>query len=79
MLLLYNVSNYEDTKKKMVEMISHVDDLDMIMYNSYDIFKSKLTDRDLKELADIHFHVTGRLDKANKLYQELDHFNNGLV
>jgi hypothetical protein len=23
--------------------------------------------------------VTGRLDKADKLYQELDHFNNGLV
>ena len=79
MLLLYNVSNYEDTKKKMIEMISHVDDLDMIMYNSYDIFKTKLTDSDLKELADIHFHVTGRLDKANKLYHELDHFNNGLV
>jgi hypothetical protein len=59
------VSNYEDTKKKMIEMISHVDDLDMIMYNSYDIFKSKLTDSDLKELADIHFHVTGRLDNAN--------------
>ena len=79
MSLLYIMSDYEDTKKKMIDMISHVDDLDMIMYNSYDIFKAKLTDSDLKELADIHFHVTGRLDKANKLYQELDHFNNGLV
>ena len=79
MLLLYSVSNYEDTKKKMMEMISHVDDLDIIMYNSYDIFKAKLTDSDLKELADIHFHVTGRLDKAYKLYQVLDHFNIGLV
>ena len=79
MLPLYIMSDYEDTKQKMIDMISHVDDLDMIMYNSYDIFKTKLTDHDLRMLADIHYHLTGRLDKADKLYQELDHFNNGLV
>jgi len=27
--------DYEDTKQRMIDMISHVDDLDMIMYNSY--------------------------------------------
>ena len=37
--------------KKMIDMISHVDDLDMIMYNSYDIFKTKLTDHDLRRVG----------------------------
>ena len=41
MLPLYIMSDYEETKQKMIDMISHVDDLDMIMYNSYDIFKTK--------------------------------------
>ena len=49
------------------------------MFNCYDIFTDKLSDQDLRELADLHFTMTGDLDMANMLYLELDHFNNQLI
>ncbi len=67
------------TLEDMIELVSTQDNIDDIMYNAYDKMKEKLTDADLHTLADIHFNMTGRLDKANKLYIELSHFNEGLM
>ena len=70
----------EDTKQKMINLISKgYSNLDDIMFNCYDIFTDKLSDQDLRELADLHFTMTGDLDTANMLYLELDHFNNQLI
>jgi len=70
---------YEETLRAMVELVSSNDNIDDIMYNAYDRMTEKLKDSDLHQLADIYFSVTGRLDKANKLYTELSHFNEGLM
>jgi|TARA_B110000263_G_scaffold240982_1_gene244727 hypothetical protein len=70
----------QTTKQKMINLISKgYSNLDDIMFNCYDIFTDKLSDQDLRELADLHFTMTGDLDMANMLYLELDHFNNQLI
>ncbi len=70
---------HDETLRAMIELVSSSDNIDDIMYNAYDRMTEKLKDEDIHQLADIYFGVTGRLDKANKLYTELSHFNEGLM
>ena len=49
------------------------------MFNAYDIYRDRLSDKEIRILADAHFQLTRDLQKSNKLYQELDHFNNTLI
>ncbi len=68
-----------ETFQKMLNMVSRTENIDDIMYNAYDLFTERLSDSDIRLLADAYFQLTKDLNKSNELYIELDHFNNTLL
>lgn len=68
-----------DTFNRMLQLISRTENIEDIMFNAYDIYRDRLSDKEIRILADAYFQLTRDLQKSNKLYQELDHFNNTLI
>lgn len=67
------------TFEKMLSLISRTENIEDIMFNAYNLYQERLNDKEIRLLADAYFQLTRDLQKSNKLYQELDHFNNTLI
>jgi len=67
------------TFEKMLSLISRTENIEDIMFNAYDLYQERLNDKEIRILADAYFQLTRDLQKSNKLYQELDRFNNTLI
>lgn len=67
------------TFEKMLSLISRTENIEDIMFNAYNLYQERLSDKEIRLLADAYFQLTRDLQKSNKLYQELDHFNNTLI
>jgi len=63
----------------MLQLISRTENIEDIMFNAYDIYRDRLSDKEIRILSDAYFQLTRDLQKSNKLYQELDRFNNTLI
>jgi hypothetical protein len=63
----------------MLAIVSRNENIDDIMYNAYDIYQERLDDKEIRILVDTYFQQFRNLQKSNKLYQELDRFNNTLI
>lgn len=67
------------TFEKMLSLVSRTENIEDIMFNAYNLYQERLSDKEIRLLADAYFQLTRDLQKSNKLYQELDHFNNTLI
>ena len=63
----------------MLSIVSRTENIEDIMFNAYDLYQERLSDKEIRSLVDVYFQLTRDLQKSNKLYQELDRFNNTLI
>jgi len=68
-----------NTFQRMLSIVSRTENIEDIMFNAYDLYQERLSDKEIRSLVDVYFQLTRDLQKSNKLYQELDRFNNTLI
>lgn len=72
----YNKEHFIITFNDMVEIIKNNYDMDELLFQLGVRWQNKLTDPEIRQLADVCFESTKDLEKSNQLYMELDHMNN---
>jgi hypothetical protein len=68
-----------NTFQRMLSIVSRTENIEDIMFNAYDLYQERLSDKEIRSLVDVYFQLTRDLQKSNRLYQELDRFNNTLI